>query len=154
VLADGAFDEMWVCEPQMGTESITLELDRSAAMDAVRLTLGLPAAFPRALAVETSTDGESWVPARRGDVVDAFIRGALASPTRPVLVLPFEPREAGFVRLRQTGADSTASWSMREVEVLARPALQTVEQVPDAGLARPSVSLPASGGRDALRGKP
>jgi hypothetical protein len=144
VLADGAFDEMWVCEPQMGTESITLQLGRSAAMDAVRLTLGLPVAFPRALAVETSMDGESWVPARRGDVVDAFIRGALASPTRPVLVLPFEPREAGFVRLRQTGADSTASWSMREVEVLARPALQTVEQVPDAGLARPSVSLPAS----------
>ena len=75
VLADGAFDEMWICEPQMGTESITLQLEKAAAMDAVRLTLGYPVAFPRELAVETSMDGKSWVPARRGDVLDAFIPG-------------------------------------------------------------------------------
>src|SRR4030095_13819698 len=106
VLADGAFDEVWVCEPQIGTESITLQLGRAAAMDAVRLTLGRPVAFPRALVVETSMDGESWVPALRGDVLAAFIRGAQASPTRPVILLPFEPRQAGFVRLRQTAADS------------------------------------------------
>jgi hypothetical protein len=118
VLADGVFDKMWICEPQMGTESITLQLEKAAATAAIRLTLGYPVAFPRALAVETSMDGESWVPARRGDVVDPFIRGALAFPTRPVILLPFEPREAGFVRLRQTGSDPTAPWSMREVEVL------------------------------------
>lgn len=118
VLVDGAFDEMWLCEPQMGTESITLELRRPVALGAVRLTLGRPVAFPRALVVETSMDGESWVQARRGDVLEAFITAALASPTRPVIVLPFEPRNAAFVRLRQIGSDPTASWSMREVELL------------------------------------
>jgi hypothetical protein len=119
VLADRAFDEIWICEPQMGTESVTLELGKPAAIDGVRLTLGRPGSFPRMLVMETSVDGESWSPAWRGDVVDAFIRGAQASPTRPVIALPFAPREARLVRLRQVGADATASWSMREVEVLA-----------------------------------
>jgi hypothetical protein len=128
VLADGAFDEVWLCEPQMGTESITFELQQPAAVEGVRLTLGRPVAFPRELAVETSLDGRTWVPARHGDVVDAFVRAAVASPTRPVIVLTFPARPAGFVRLRQTGADPTASWAMLEVEVLARPALQAVAQ--------------------------
>jgi hypothetical protein len=128
VLADGVFDEVWLCEPQMGTESITFELQQAAAVDGVRLTLGRPVAFPRELTVETSLDGRTWVSARQGDVVDAFVRAAVASPTRPVIVLPFPARQAGYVRLRQTGADPTASWAMLEVEVLARPALQAVAQ--------------------------
>jgi len=143
VLGDGAFEEMWTCEPQMGTESITLQLATPAMLDAVRLTLGYPTAFPRALVVETSLDGQSWEPAFRGDVLAQFIRAALASPTRPVILLPFESREAAVVRLRQTGSDPTTSWSMREVELLARPATQSVEHVQDAGLARSSGSLPA-----------
>ena len=118
VLVDRAFDEVWLCEPQMGTESITFELQQTAAVDGVRLTLGRPVAFPRALTVETSVDGSTWVSAREGDVVDAFVQAALASPTRPVIVLPFAARDAGFVRLRQTGADPTASWAMLEVDVL------------------------------------
>ncbi len=122
ILADRLFEEVWICEPQMGTESITFELQQAWAVDGVRLTLGRPVAFPRALTIETSLDGNTWMPAREGEVVDAFVRAALASPTRPVIVLPFAARDARFVRLRQTGADPTASWAMLEVEVLASPA--------------------------------
>jgi hypothetical protein len=77
--------------------------------------------FPRQLLVETSLDGATWVPARRGDIVAEFIRAAHAAPTLPVVEVAIEPAEARAVRLRQVGRDPRAAWSLREVEVMAEP---------------------------------
>ena len=90
-------------------------------MTGVRLTQGRPVEFPRQLLIETSLDGSTWTPSRRGDIVPEFIRAAHAAPTLPVEQLAIEPTEARAVRLRQVGRDPMAAWSLREVEVLGEP---------------------------------
>jgi hypothetical protein len=121
ILADQRIDEVWTCAPQEGTETITLTLATAVRVTGLRMTQGRPVEFPRQLLVETSLDGNTWVPSRRGDIVPEFIRAAQAAPTLPVIDLAVEPTEARAVRLRQVGRDPRAAWSLREVEVLAEP---------------------------------
>jgi len=68
--------------------------------------------------VETSLDGETWDPARTGDVITATIEGALADPLRAPATLPFTPRRARYVRLRQTEKD-TVVWALPELAILS-----------------------------------
>jgi F5/8 type C domain len=118
ILVDGGLDDIWTCSPQLGNESITLTLGGPVEVAGVRLTLGRIVEFPRQLVVETSLDGAGWDTARSGDVVSEFIRAAHARPTQPSIDVPFPPRVAAFVRLRQVGQDPASAWSMREVQVL------------------------------------
>jgi hypothetical protein len=119
LLRDRSLEEIWTCAPQDGSETITLTLESPTRVTGVRLTQGRPVEFPRQLLIETSVDGSSWTPARRGDIVPEFVHAALASPTLPVVNVAIEPVEARVVRLRQVGRDPMAAWSLREVEVLA-----------------------------------
>jgi hypothetical protein len=121
ILADEKLEEIWTCAPQEGTETITLTLASAVRVTGLRMTQGRPVEFPRQLLVETSLDGATWVPARRGDIVAEFIRAAHAAPTLPVVEVAIEPAEARAVRLRQVGRDPRAAWSLREVEVMAEP---------------------------------
>jgi hypothetical protein len=119
ILADQSREEIWTCAPQEGTETITLTLASPMRVTGIRMTQGRPVEFPRQLLIETSLDGTTWTPARRGDIVPEFIRAAHAAPTLPVVEVAIEPAEARVVRLRQVGRDPMAAWSLREVEVLA-----------------------------------
>ena len=92
--------------------------DRVAA---VRYTLGESYRdFPRALVVETSLDGQAWEPAWDGDVIAPTIEGSLVDPLRAPATIPFAPRRARYVRLRQTGKDSQVTWALPELAILGR----------------------------------
>jgi hypothetical protein len=125
ILADQSREEIWTCAPQEGTETITLTLASPMRVTGIRMTQGRPVEFPRQLLIETSLDGTTWTPARRGDIVPEFIRAAHAAPTLPVVEVAIEPAEARVVRLRQVGRDPMAAWSLREVEVLAEAPVST-----------------------------
>jgi hypothetical protein len=117
---DGDSSTRWVCGPQSGAEWFMADLgvvtDR---VGAVRYTMGESyREFPRVLVVETSVDGETWEPAWNGDVIAPTIEGSLRDPLAAPVTLPFAPRRARYVRLRQTGKDDV-NWALPELAVLA-----------------------------------
>jgi len=117
---DGNPSTSWVCGPQRGTEWFIADL--GAAVDGVRAVRYMMGEayreFPRDLVVDTSLDGEAWEPAWDGDVIAQTIEGSLLDPLMAPTTVPFAPRRARFVRLRQTGQDS-ANWALPELSVLA-----------------------------------
>jgi hypothetical protein len=117
---DGNLATRWVCGPQSGKEWFIAELGAvSSSVSAVRFTMGESyREFPRVLVVETSLDGQTWEPAWDRDVIAATIEGALLDPRTAPTTVPFAPRPARYVRLRQTGQDPPV-WAMPELEILA-----------------------------------
>ncbi len=109
----------WYCGTQDGQESLTADLGQVSNVGAVKHGFGPYAAeFPRELVIDTSVDGSSWQQAWEGNVVARVIFAALEEPKWPVMVLSFAPRPARYVRLRQVGRDSSAFWSVAELEVV------------------------------------
>ncbi|HEV8394527.1 MAG TPA: discoidin domain-containing protein [Vicinamibacterales bacterium] len=117
---DGDPGTRWVCGPQNGGEWFIADLGAPAdRVAAVRYTMGeWYGEFPRDLVIETSVDGEAWEPAWDGDVIAPTIEGSLADPLMAPTTLPFAPRRARYVRLRQTGKDAV-NWSLPELTILA-----------------------------------
>jgi hypothetical protein len=118
---DGNITTLWVCSPQSGKEWFIADLGTvSDRVSAIRYTMGeWYRQFPRVLVVETSLDGQMWEPAWNRDVIAATIEGALLDPRAAPTTVPFAPRPARYVRLRQTGQDHDVAWTMPELEILA-----------------------------------
>jgi len=118
---DGRLDTGWVCGPQAGVEWFQADLGTPADnVAAVRYVLGQSYRdFPRALVIETSLDGQVWDAAWNGDVIAATIEGSLIDPLNAPATIPFSPRQARFIRLRQTGKDAQVNWALPELEILA-----------------------------------
>jgi hypothetical protein len=117
---DGNLATRWVCGPQRGREWFVADLGAPvAAVSAVRYAMGeWYREFPRMLVVETSIDGSTWDPAWHGDVIAPIIEGSLADPLTAPATVPFAPRRARYVRLRQTGKDEV-NWTLPELSILA-----------------------------------
>ena len=117
---DGNPRSRWVCGPQRGVEWFLVDLGAPVErVSAVRYTMGDSyREFPRVLVVETSLDGESWEAGWNGDVIGPAIEGSLRDPLMASTTLPFAPRLARYVRLRQTGKDEV-NWALPELAVLA-----------------------------------
>jgi hypothetical protein len=114
---DGDIGTRWVCGVQAADQQITFDLGRVAPVGSVVHALGaLGADFPRQLTVETSTDGASWEPAWEGSPAAGVLVAAMEAPRLTRLVLPFTPRPAQYVRLRQTGRHERNYWSISEFE--------------------------------------
>jgi hypothetical protein len=108
----------WVCGPQLSDHELTVDLGEVADTAGIVYSLGtVGASFPRELIVETSAGGTAWEAAWRGSPAALVLRAALASPRETRMVLPFTPRAARFVRLRQVGRHEQAYWSVAELEV-------------------------------------
>jgi hypothetical protein len=118
---DGNPATRWVCGPQSGKEWFVADLGAvSDRVSAIRYTMGESyREFPRVLVIETSLDGDTWEPAWDRDVIAATIAGALLDPRAAPTTVPFAPRPARYVRLRQTGQDNNVVWAMPELEILA-----------------------------------
>jgi hypothetical protein len=115
---DGDRRTRWHCGPQDSDQEVTIDLGMQARTGAVVLALGaFTTDFPRRLIVETSADGSNWAAAWNGPVLGETIAAGLADPRRVPVMIPFAPREARFVRLRQVGRDPTWYWSIAELEV-------------------------------------
>lgn len=114
---DGDLETHWVCGPQSDDHAITLDLGTVAAPAAVVHALGIRgAAFPRHLVIETSLDLQQWERAWEGSPAAAVFVAAFDAPRESRAVIPFEPRPARYVRLRQTGRHQNF-WSAAELEV-------------------------------------
>jgi hypothetical protein len=118
---DGNPATRWICGPQNGAEWFVADLGAPAdRVSAIRYTMGESyREFPRKLAIETSVDGSGWEPAWDADVIALTIEGSLADPLTAPTTVPFAPRRARYVRLRQTGKDEDTVWAMPELAVLA-----------------------------------
>src|SRR4029453_1786795 len=96
----------------------------SDRVSAIRYTMGDSyREFPRVLVIETSVDGNTWQSAWNRDVIAATIEGALLDPRTAPTTVPFAPRPARYVRLRQTRQDDVL-WAMPELKIL--PAGRTI----------------------------
>jgi hypothetical protein len=117
---DGDPGSRWVCGPQHGGEWFMADLGVPVErVSAVRYTMGDSyREFPRRLVVETSIDGDTWEPGWNGDVIGPTIEGSLRDPLMAPTTVPFEPRRARYVRLRQIGQDAV-NWALPELAVLA-----------------------------------
>jgi hypothetical protein len=118
-MRDGDPATWWDCgAPQKGGEQFEADLGRPMTVAAVVTALGDNVAnFPRHLVVETSLDGTGWTPAWDLHVVVPMILAGMRDPANPRVVVPFAPREARYVRLRQTGSHGQFFWSVSELEL-------------------------------------
>jgi hypothetical protein len=73
--------------------------------------------FPRRLIVDTSVDGRSWETAWDKPLGGPVLAAWINDRKRMRVVLPFTPRPARFIRLRQVGRDATYFWSIAELDV-------------------------------------
>jgi hypothetical protein len=119
LMLDGLESTRWDCgAPQNGEEEVLVDLGRPATIGAVVNGLGPDASnFPRHLIVETSLDKTVWAPAWEGDTVGLTFSAAFADPRSARIVIPLAPRQARFVRLRQTAKDPVYYWSIAELEI-------------------------------------
>lgn len=117
-VTDGDLRTRWECGPQEGDEEMTVDLGGLVAAGGVVHSLGpYTMDFPRRFAIETSPDGATWESAWSGTVIDAALAAALEDPRAVRLLLPFRPRAARYIRLRQVGRDRTFYWSVAELEI-------------------------------------
>jgi len=96
---------------------VTDVLARAASVGAIVHALGrYPSDFPRHLVMDTSRDGRTWEPAWNGDVLREVERTGRLDPREMAVVLPFTPRVARQLRLRQVGR-AKEYWSVARIEV-------------------------------------
>jgi hypothetical protein len=118
--ADGDERTVWGCGPQFTGQEMLADLGRPSTVSVVVQNFGASVtSYPRHLVIETSVDGETWQPAFDGSIRTLLISQALERPgTGLQLAVPFTPRVARHVRLRQTAA--TDAWSIGELEIRGR----------------------------------
>jgi hypothetical protein len=110
----------WLTATQQGTEELVGDLGRERHVSGAILAQGAwPGGFPRRLAIQTSLDAAHWSDAWAGEVGLVAVRAAMDDPREVAIPLPFEPRRARFLRLRQTGF-SPLPWAVAELRVIAR----------------------------------
>ena len=122
---DGDLESRWNVSSQRGGETVTLDLGSDRQVGAVQLCLGrYPGQYPQGLDVDVSTDGSSWQPAYRGDVLVQTYQAALRFPREVPVTLQLTegaesaPRLVRFIRLRQTARAPQVGWSIVEARVL------------------------------------
>jgi len=118
-LADGDRRSFWESgAPQCGTEWVTIDLGAPHGVDAVVVSLGGRLHdYPRSLAIDMSTDGRAWDTVWSGHTASRAVAGALDDPAMIPLTFELAGVRARWLRLRQTGSDARAHWSVAELRV-------------------------------------
>jgi hypothetical protein len=118
-LLDGSLDTYWATRTrQRGGEWFAIPLSDPVIVSGVAMTLGERFLdYPRVLTIETSRDPDMWEPAWRGPTSPLAYLSVMDAPRRPRIVIPFTPRPATRIRLRQTGSGRNP-WSIAELEFL------------------------------------
>ncbi len=119
---DGDETTRWVCPPIGVDQELTIDLGRPTTIGAFVQGMGTYSwEAPRSLAVDTSLDGLVWSEAWKGSVLAQVIEGAMRDPKSLRIVVPFDAREARYVRVRIDAAEAGFHWTIAEAEV-RRPA--------------------------------
>jgi hypothetical protein len=115
---DGDPASRWDCGPQRAGQTLITELGAEGDVGQVVLVLGpYGRDYPRRLAIDTSLDGEAWIEARSGSVVEPALTALTMAPREGRIVLSFAPRRARYLRLRLLSDDDVYYWSVGELEV-------------------------------------
>jgi hypothetical protein len=118
LMSDGDRHTAWMTPTQQGGEEFVADLGAPREVRGVTLGLGaFPGGFPRHLTVLTSSDGAHWSDAWSGNVAAPSLQAALADQRDVPVDIPFSPRPARYVRVRQTG-QSPSVWAVAEFRVL------------------------------------
>ena len=116
---DNDLDTRWHSQPQVGGETIDVDLGAPQHVAAVVLCLGAYAAqYPRGLIVEASADARAWTPVYTGGTALDTYDAALRSPREVPITLLVMRDNVRFLRLRQTGHDPRTGWTIVELRVI------------------------------------
>ena len=97
---------------------MTIDLGAPHGVDAVVVSLGGRLHdYPRSLAIDMSTDGRAWDTVWSGHTASRAVAGALDDPAMIPLTFELAGVRARWLRLRQTGSDARAHWSVAELRV-------------------------------------
>ena len=116
---DNDLDTRWHSQPQTGAETIDVDLGGPRHVAAVVLCLGAYAGqYPRELILEASADAHTWTTVYTGGTALETYDAALRSPREIPITLPVVRDNVRFLRLRQTGRDPRAGWTIVELRVI------------------------------------
>ncbi len=105
-------------ERQEGDEQFTADLGDNVTVTGIVLALGGYAGhYPREVAIDLSSDAQSWSEAWRGPSVTRTITAALRDPRNIGIWFPVAATSARYVRVRQLG-QSKEPWSVAELTVV------------------------------------
>ena len=121
-LVDRSWRTYWITRgPQHAGDTLTLDLGAASVPTCVALSLGrFVDQYPRALEVDTSLDGVTWMPGFRGDGAAMTVAAALEHPSEVTFDVGLEPRQARFIRLRATHSETFYPWLVGGVVVRGR----------------------------------
>jgi hypothetical protein len=118
---DGDADTRWDSGPQMGNEVVTIDLGSVRSVDGLTMTLGHHSTdYPRALVIESSSEGREWTPVWQGSAAAVAYLAAQRHPREIPMTFQLIPGAARFIRLRQLGRDPESYWSVYELTVHGR----------------------------------
>jgi hypothetical protein len=116
---DGDVRTRWHSTGQHGTEAITLDLGGPRSVAAIEMWLGAyPGQYPRAVVVESSSDGERWTEAFSGGTALETYDAAVRAPREVPVTFSIGRHDVRYVRLRQTATDARTGWSIVELRVI------------------------------------
>jgi hypothetical protein len=116
---DGKDSTGWTDIPQKPDQWITVDLGEVREVGGVTHVIGdFYLDYPRRLAIDGSTDGQSWELAWEGPSYAQTFLAFVRDPRNAALEFGFRPRPARFVRLRQLESSTTA-WRVSELRVHA-----------------------------------
>ena len=119
-MTDGDAGSRWHAgRAQRPGDEFIADLGASRTVNGAELLIaGFNADFPRKLAIETSTDAQTWSPAWRGSAGLVAFSAALEDPLNVPMPFIFEPRAARYVRFTQLDHEETYYWSVAELRIV------------------------------------
>lgn len=103
-------------EPDM---FVKLDMGGTRKIQAVSMYFGnAPNDYPRGIKLEISMDGKQWKKIPIKFIYANYIKHLLEYPKDNRMILRFEPEEAGYIRLVQTGGNDSFFWSIYELDVM------------------------------------
>lgn len=104
--------------PQVGGETLTIDLGRAVPVGAVVLAMGAYSfGYPRRLEIALSRDGIDWTLLPRELAGVLTVRAAVREPRTVPVSFALGNGPARFIRVRQSMADPTTPWWIAELEV-------------------------------------
>jgi F5/8 type C domain len=105
--------------PQRGDEAVVVDLGAVRQVSGISVSLGaFDIEYPKALTIETSSDGDQWKIAWRGPTAGLAVAAAIINPRDMELDFRFDAvREARYIRLRQMERDDVYRWSLAGIRV-------------------------------------
>jgi hypothetical protein len=119
LMHDGHIETGWTNHPFEPGAHITIDLGVVSGIGGVTHATGdFARHFPAAIAIETSTDGQTWERAWEGSLAAKAFLAYVREPRTGRLRVAFPARQARYLRLRQLATDDRV-WRVSEVTVHA-----------------------------------